>query len=1059
METFVKIYSDFKTNVVRTPQFPLSVINDLSVTVLKSFASDTKFQESIFIASPVLYGELIKWLSEEIKDEKEKERITISLMRYLLRMAGRCTPFGLFAGCSTAVTGSETTVMLKPQQEYKKHTRLDMHYLCALAQELSRIPEIKEQLTYYPNSSIYRSGEQLRYVQYSIKGNRRVHEIAAITYSEYVQKILDKAANGAGINEIVAAITGEKITKQMARAFTEEMLEAQVLVNNLEPAITGAEFLEQLMATLSKNQKAVESTAFNLLGELKNAIEKVNSSSVGLDIKIYEDIIEKIKGLKINFEPGMLFQTDMIKPTVTATVSEETVQDVLKGIELLNLFTTEPRETNLTKFKEAFYERYEEQEIPLLQVLDTESGIGYLQQNTAGDVSPLVDDIGIMFSGRNNSIQWNRIQSFLLKKYLEAVKNDSYETELTKADLESLEKFSNKSVTLPNTIAAMISIVEGKDANNPKEKIHIISAGGSSAANLLGRFCHADEDILKLTKEITQKEEELNPDKIFAEIVHLPEARTGNILLRPVLRKYEIPYLAKSCVTKEFQITPDDLMISVRNNRIMLRSKRLNKEIVPRLSTAHNYSANSLPVYHFLCDMQTQDVKAGVGFNWGALSNEYTFMPRVVYENLILSLAAWNLSKEDFKQILTIKENDWKQTVNEWRTKFKMPRYVSLADGDNELVIDLENYLCVKTLAETIKKREGIHLVEFIFNPDNAVVKGPEGSFVNQFIISYYRNEKEESIIKNEFENQSVIAAKRRFAAADEWLYFKFYCGNKTTNTILTKYVKPITKQLIAEKKIDKWFFIRYADPKNHLRVRLHCPNPALANDIIRIINQATEKYFKEGLIWKTQIDTYQRELERYDWENIELAEDLFYRDSKVIADIIEILEGDRGDKIRWLLSLRSMDMLLNDFGYNIIEKVNLFKQLKDSFGNEFGMNKNLKLQLDKKYRNNRKQVEKFLDYKKDYESEYLSVFMILKERSGENEAIAEKTKKTVTPERLDELMKSYLHMNANRIFRSRQRLHEMVVYDFLYRYYKSEIAKQKNKGVITAPVKDFINS
>ena len=38
----------------------------------------------------------------------------------------------------------------------------------------------------------------------------------------------------------------------------------------------------------------------------------------------------------------------------------------------------------------------------------------------------------------------------------------------------------------------------------------------------------------------------------------------------------------------------------------------------------------------------------------------------------------------------------------------------------------------------------------------------------------------------------------------------------------------------------------------------------------------------------------------------------------------------------------------------------------------------------------------------------------------------------------------SYIHMEMNRLFASNNRLNEMVVYNFLTRYYKSEIAKAK---------------
>ena len=147
----------------------------------------------------------------------------------------------------------------------------------------------------------------------------------------------------------------------------------------------------------------------------------------------------------------------------------------------------------------------------------------------------------------------------------------------------------------------------------------------------------------------------------------MPESRIGNILLRPVLRNYEIPYLGKSAMPVENQIQVADLMVSVKNGKIILRSQKLNKEIIPRLSTAHNYSFNALPVYQFLCDLQTQHFeKSGFGFNWGSLSTSYKFLPRAEYKNVILARAKWQLLKSDLQVLLDDKNPDYLKNIAEY---------------------------------------------------------------------------------------------------------------------------------------------------------------------------------------------------------------------------------------------------------------------------------------------------------------------------------------------------------------------------------------------------------
>lgn len=81
----------------------------------------------------------------------------------------------------------------------------------------------------------------------------------------------------------------------------------------------------------------------------------------------------------------------------------------------------------------------------------------------------------------------------------------------------------------------------------------------------------------------------------------------GNILFRPHIRDYEITYLIGSTLDDEHVIPASDLMVSVKGRKVVLRSRRLQKEIIPRLTSAYNYKGNTTPLYRFLCDLQSQN--------------------------------------------------------------------------------------------------------------------------------------------------------------------------------------------------------------------------------------------------------------------------------------------------------------------------------------------------------------------------------------------------------------------------------------------------------------------
>ena len=283
---------------------------------------------------------------------------------------------------------------------------------------------------------------------------------------------------------------------------------------------------------------------------------------------------------------------------------------------------------------------------------------------------------------------------------------------------------------------------------------------------------------------------------------------------------------------------------------------------------------------------------------------------------------------------------------------------------------------------------------------------------------------------------------QQTFIPGSQWVYFKLYTGEKTADDILINVITPALKKLQKYNILEKWFFIRYSDPDFHLRIRLLIHNTQYVGETLFLLSQKLERWNNDHLLWKVQLDTYNRELERYGKHLIEEAESVFYADSECILSIIKKLNGNENH--RWMIALKLINELLSDFGLNITEKQKLMENVSKSYKTEFGFNEFNSKQFNSKFRENKKTVESVLN-NTIQEKEFISLFQSIKKRSKELAPIVERIKMKSNKEKgVNELLKSYLHMMLNRLFRSKNRMHELILYDFMFRYYTSEIAKEK---------------
>ncbi len=284
---------------------------------------------------------------------------------------------------------------------------------------------------------------------------------------------------------------------------------------------------------------------------------------------------------------------------------------------------------------------------------------------------------------------------------------------------------------------------------------------------------------------------------------------------------------------------------------------------------------------------------------------------------------------------------------------------------------------------------------------------------------------------------------QRTFMPGSRWVYIKLYTGQKTADDLLVKVITSITNKLYKGRYIEKWFFVRYLDSDFHLRIRLRVYDTQHIGKIICLFHQKLHQWNTDQLLWKTQLDTYNRELERYGERTIEEAESIFYADSECILSIIKKLSGN--EDFRWMIALVLIDSLLNDFSYSLENKQSFLTHISESFKYEFGFNQYNSKQFNDKFREKKKVVELVLQNK--YEDKNFSLMLKAIEKRSKKlyptiNLLTQKIKKDKAT--LDSLLSSYIHMTMNRIFRSNGRTHELILYDFMRRYYTSEMAKQK---------------
>lgn len=1012
---------------------------------LRAVIARPEVREALFLASPSLEEHLPAWTSAPGSPHGEKLERT--LVRYWQRMAARSTPFGLFAGNSLGKLTATTQLRLPARETYRRHTRLDTDYVDALMEQLSRLPELREALGYWPNSSLYRVAGRLRYAESRRDGGSRTYQLVGVEPTPYLEATLERARAGASLAALVQALVDADpdVSREEATEYVDMLVEHQLLVPDLAPPVTGLEPLRELLTRLEP-VPAMAGT-HRVLQDVQRALTALDGSPPGAEPSRYRALARGLETLPAPVDVSRLFQVDLRKPAEALTLGPAVVDAMLQGVTLLHRLNPSSESATLRRFREAFVQRYETREVPLLEALDEDVGIGFeLASPEAVEDAPLLRDLGLPASRAEERVAWGKAQAWLHYRLSEALRLGG-SLELSSDDVEALAH--PRPGPLPDALSVMGTVLAAsqEDVDSGRFKFVFESMIGPSGAALLGRFCHGDPELSRHVTEHLRAEEALRPEATFAEVVHLPEGRNGNILCRPVLRAHELVYLGRSGVPPEQQLPLTDLFLSVQGSRIVLRSASLGREVLPRVTHVHNFGRAHLRPYTFLGTLQQQGVTPGLRWQWGPLSSS-AYLPRVTMGRLILHRARWRLQASMLRSLGKYEGAERFREISRLRERLQLPRFVGLEDRDNVLPLDLDNVLSVDTFVHLVRQRADVVLVELL-QDEGLCVQGPEGRFAHEVVVPFVRTAP--AVPAPAVQLPKPPRIERSFPPGSEWLYLKLYTGTTLAERVLTEAVEPLVRQALTSGAASQWFFLRYGDPDWHLRVRLNGDPRRLHGEVLEHLHTLLRPLQREGLVHRVQVDTYEREVERYGGDaGMPLAEQWFHADSEAALELLGAVSEDGGADSRWRLVLCGIDSVLTDLGYDLEGRCRLLEGLRQGYGQEFAVDGAVERRLGERFRAHRQELESLLWRPWPDEGPLAPGFAALRRRTERQAPVLRQLRacadQGLLTQPLDRVASSLVHMHTNRMLRTAARAQELVLYDLLHRLYASRLARERKQ-------------
>ncbi len=677
--------------------------------------SRPELREAVTMASPSLAARVHQLLDADAeRPAGAVHRAVLATAAYLVRWQRRATPFGLFAGVTTATVALAAA---KIGDEHRAVARADADWLMRLVDRLEHHHSLRRSLTVVANS-----GGVVRDGRFIVAGRPQPGERTpgpvretSTRYTRAVQLALACAAQPVRVDRLAAQLAAQlpHIDQGKIEAMLHRLIDGHFLITNLPPPMTTvdgqAHVIETLRAADGGHLPEVATLAHQL-GEIHAQLTRHNSvadrrqqatirSAVAVSMASVVPAAEQALAVDVRLDAEI-------------SIPQRVLDEAALAAGVLLRLTTQPFGSPAwLDYHTRFRTRYGPGALVPVRDLVADSGLGYPPGYLG---APRARPAWRVLTERD---------AYLLALIQQAVVDQAEEIQLTDADIEALTVGDHAAVVPPPRIELGVTVYASSTDAMDEGHFELRVTGAPRAyTGMAGRFAYlldapdreqladtyaapaGSEDVvavqLSFPPRRVHNENVVRVGRLLPDVVSLSEHPDGDV------------------------ISIDDLAVTADADQIYLVRRSTGQRVIPHIPHALDTTVQTPPLARFIAEVA--DARSAVfgPLDLGAAARTLPYTPRIRYRRTVLSPARWLLTAEDLTRPTGTADtrgtdgagrsgdDRWGAALRAWLERWRVPARVVACRGELRLPLDLHQRLDRALLRTHLARADRLELRE-----------------------------------------------------------------------------------------------------------------------------------------------------------------------------------------------------------------------------------------------------------------------------------------------------------------------------------------------------------